>query len=599
MMNKLFSNKINDIPLNLKFLMIYVLCILIPIIGINVFFYQQNSDNIKIREQENLRKSMDRAAAELHSMIDESVAVSHSIEGDDSLNEVLDKTYDSPVSSYESYDSVLRNKLKRYMPVYPNILEIRIYTYNRSIQTGSNYFVINAAVEKSPWLEPILKQPGHAFRVVAYTEASGTTGPTKKMSVISDMDQGFSIVKPQYRKFLRIDLNVDKIYDILSRESDSLQLELVNEQNQVVAETGGRSKPVYDADMSDWETGNVFVSNLGTVSYVQGWKLIGRANNERITILLDEARRSILWLAVISTLIPSLLIFVMLRSYHYRIKKLARHMDRVRNERFDQVTLPEGKDEIGGLINTYNMMTRKINTLINDVYKLEIHQKSLEVERVRMEMNMLQSQMNPHFLFNTLNALLVVATKNGYKDVTEIIKSLSLLLRRLLRRADDLVPLKEELQFTLMYLQIEKFRFGDRFDYIVDIDPLANDVRVPIMSIQPLAENACKHGLQAIKGGGVVRIEARMSERGLTVSVTDNGIGMEQEALDRIQQAVRSEQAMEGHVGLRNVYRRLELFYHESVQFRMMNGPEGGLTVSYQIPLQQLEHNQTRPGAAS
>jgi Predicted signal transduction protein with a C-terminal ATPase domain len=593
------SNRINDIPLNLKFLMIYVLCILIPIIGINVFFYQQNSDNIRIREQENLRKSLDRAAAELHSMIDESVAVSHSIEGDDSLNEVLDKTYDSPVSSYDSYDSVLRNKLKRYMPVYPNILEIRIYTYNRSIQTGSNYYVINQAEENSPWLKPMLREAGHAFRVVAYSEISGTTTPSKKMSVISDMDQGFSIVKPDYRKFLRIDLNVDKIYDILTREKDSLSLQLVNENNQIVAETGDRSKPVYDADMTDWGKDDVFVSNLGTVSYVQGWKLVGRANNDRITSLLDESRRSILWLAVISTLIPSLLIFVMLRSYHYRIKKLARHMDRVRNERFDQVMLPEGKDEIGGLINAYNVMTMKINTLINDVYKLEIHQKSLEVERVRMEMNMLQSQMNPHFLFNTLNALLVVATKNGYKDVTEIIKSLSLLLRRLLRRADDLVPLKEELQFTLMYLQIEKFRFGDRFDYVVDIDPRASDIRVPIMSIQPLAENACKHGLQAIKGGGIVRIEARLSERGLTVSVADNGIGMEQEMLERLQQAVRSEQAMEGHIGLRNVYRRLELFYHECVQFRMMNSPEGGLTVSFQIPLQQLEHAQAKPSAVS
>ncbi|MGO4108334.1 sensor histidine kinase [Paenibacillus sp. YAF4_2] len=599
MMNRLFTNKINDIPLNQKFLMIYVFCVLIPIITINVFFYQQNSDNIRIREQENLRKSIDRAAAELHSMIDESVAVSHSIEGDDSLNEVLDKTYDSPVSSYDSYDSVLRNKLKRYMPVYPNILEIRIYTYNHSIQTGSNYFVINQAVEKSTWLEPMLKQSGHAFRVMVYTETSGATGSSKKISIISDMDQGFSVVRPEYRKFLRVDLNVDKIYDILTRESESLHLELVNEQNQVVAETGDRNKDVYAADDSDWGSSDVFVSNLGTVSYVQGWKLVGRANNDRITSLLDEARRSILWLAVISTLIPSLLIFVMLRSYHYRIKKLARHMDRLRNERFDQITLPEGKDEIGGLIHAYNLMTMKINTLINDVYKLEIHQKSLEVERVRMEMNMLQSQMNPHFLFNTLNALLVVATKNGYKDVTEIIKSLSLLLRRLLRRADDLVPLKEELQFTLMYLQIEKFRFGDRFDYVVDVDPLAMDMRVPIMSIQPLAENACKHGLQAIKGGGIVRIEARLSERGLMVSVTDNGIGMEQEELERMQQAVRSEHAMEGHVGIRNVYRRLELFYHESIQFRMLNGPEGGLSVSYQIPLQQLEQAQAKPGAAS
>lgn len=86
-----------------------------------------------------------------------------------------------------------------------------------------------------------------------------------------------------------------------------------------------------------------------------------------------------------------------------------------------------------------------------------------------------------------------------------------------------------------MYLQIEKFRFGERFNYVVDVDPHAMDMRVPIMSIQPLAENACKHGPQAIKGGGIVRIEAHLSERGLTVSVTDNGIGMEQEELERMQ----------------------------------------------------------------
>lgn len=590
-MRKLFFHKINDIPLSRKFLLIYLFCVLIPIITINVFFFRQISENIKIREEENLRKSIERAGAELHSMIDESVAVSHSIIGDEALKQALDTSYESAVDSYESYNSVLRNKLKRYTPVYPNILEIRIYTYNDTIQSGSNYFIIDEAVRKSAWLMQAERQ-GRPFRVETHMENSGVN-PGKRISVISNMDQGAII--PKYKKFLRIDLNVNKIYDILNRETNSLDLQLVDEQNRIVADgamgarDGGMLQP---ADPEAWDSEGVIVMELGEADYVKGWKLIATANNDRINGLLDDAMRSILWLAIISTLIPSLLIFVILRSYHYRVKKLSRHMEKVRNEKFDLILLPaEGRDEIGGLIRAFNVMTEKINTLVNDVYKLEIRHKSLEVERVRMEMNMLQSQMNPHFLFNTLNALLVVCTKNGYQDVTEIIKNLSLLLRRLLNRADDLVPLKEELQFTVMYLQIEKFRFGDRFDYIVDIDPLAMDVRVPIMSIQPLVENACKHGLQSIKSGGVIRIGATMSERGLQVTVTDNGIGITPEKLERLERAIRSEREMDGHVGIRNVYRRLELFYHESVQFRMSSEPEGGLSVSYQIPLLRLDKN--------
>lgn len=121
----------------------------------------------------------------------------------------------------------------------------------------------------------------------------------------------------------------------------------------------------------------------------------------------------------------SIFIYIMLRSYNYRVKRLARHMQKVTNEKFELIAIDEGRDEIGGLIHNFNRMTSRIHSLINDVYKLEIQSKNLEMERVRAELNFLQSQMNPHFLFNTLNAILVVCTKNKYNDVTDIIKSLS------------------------------------------------------------------------------------------------------------------------------------------------------------------------------
>ncbi|WP_274653863.1 sensor histidine kinase [Paenibacillus humicola] len=586
-----FFHHVNDIPLKYKFLLIYFLCVLLPIMTINLFFYQQNSANIRIREQDNLRKSIERASGELLGMIDESVALSHSIASDDSLYEALDRQYGSPVEYYDEYYSYLRDKLKRYMGAYPNILEIRIYTDNPTIQTGASYHVIGSVSRDLPWLGQ-LQQSDDNIMVVAYEEESGFN-PGKRISVVSKMKSYSSYAT--YQKYLRIDLNVGKIYGILNREIDSLQLRLVDGQNRLVATGDGaeqQNAPIVPNPPATAKPDTVMERTIGNLSYVKGWKLIGTADTRRVDGMLDDARRSIIWLAVVSTVIPSLLIFVILRSYHYRVKKLSRHMQKVRNERFDPIDLQEGRDEIGGLIRTFNMMTGKITSLINDVYKLEIRQKSLELERVRTELSMLQSQMNPHFLFNTLNALLVVCTKNGYSDVTEIIKNLSLLMRQLLSRADGLVPLKEELQFTSMYLQIEKFRFGSLFDFAFDVDPAALPLRIPRMSIQPLVENACKHGLQARKGDRLIRVSAKLTERALEIGVVDNGVGMDGETLRRIMSDARSERETEGHVGIRNVYRRLELFYEGNVRFLLSSEPGAGTEAGFQIPLSRLESNE-------
>lgn len=580
---------INDIPLKYKFLLIYLLCVLLPIVTINLFFYQRNSEDIKIREQDNLRKSIERASGELLGMIDESVALSRSIGSDDSIYEVLDRTYDSPSDYYEVYNGLLRDRLTRYMS--ENIVEARIYTSNPTILTGANYYVMDYSADEDFWIKPLQQSNGNII-VAAYYESTGFS-PGKRISVISKMNTYTSFSK--YPKYLRIDLNVDKINHILDRELDSLQLRLVDGRNRIVAASSG----LQTSDPSNPEellvqvpvaSGDYTIEHmLGDVSYAKGWKLTGIADTRRIDKLLKDAHRSIIWLAVISTVVPSLLIFIIFRSYHYRVKKLSRHMQKARNEKFELIDIQEGRDEIGGLIYTFNVMTGKITTLINDVYKLEIRQKSMELEQVRTELSMLQSQMNPHFLFNTLNALLIVCMKKGYCEVTEIISNLSLLMRQLLQSADGLVTLEEELQFTTMYLQIEKFRFGDQFDYHFEIDPASLSMKIPRMSIQPLVENACKHGLQVRKGNRLIHVTSKVSDRALEIKVVDNGVGMDDRKLQQLMERVRNDQDMEGHVGIRNVYRRLELFYHGHVRFLISSNPDNGTAAGFHIPLSKLE----------
>lgn len=535
-----------------------------------------------------MRKSIERATGELIGMLEEGVALSRSLAGDDQLYTALDHQYASPLDYYGEYNDLLRDRLTRYMS--PNIVEVSIYTDNASIQSGANYHVFHKSSNNLPWLNPLNQSEGNIL-VVAYNEPSGLY-PGKRISVVSKMNNYAAYSK--YAKYLKIDLNIDKMDSILNRELDSLQLHLVDDQNQVVAASAGIGDPnapiAQDPPLSSTfsSSGYAMERSIGDYSYVKGWKLVGIADTRRIDELLKDARNSIIWLAIISTMVPSLLIFIILLSYHYRVKKLSRHMEKVRNERFDLIDIKEGRDEIGGLIRTFNVMISKITSLINDVYKLEIRQKSLELERVRTELSMLQSQVNPHFLFNTLNALLVVCTKKGYTDVTEIIKNLSLLMRQLLSRVDDLVPLREELELTTMYLQIEKFRFGHLFNYSFDIDPQALSMRIPRMSIQPLVENACKHGLQARKDDRTIVVTAKLNERDLVVSVVDNGVGMERRKLQQLMEKVRSDAGMDGHIGIRNVYRRLELFYNGIVRFQLNSDPDKGTEAGFHIPLTKL-----------
>lgn len=204
----------------------------------------------------------------------------------------------------------------------------------------------------------------------------------------------------------------------------------------------------------------------------------------------------------------------------------------------------------------------------------------------------MQSQMNPHFLFNTLNAILVVCTKNNYSDVTDIIKSLSKLPRRLLSWKEDLVTLQEEMMFIDMYLKIEKFRFRDKFEYRFDLAEEALHYKIPKMSIQPLVENACKHGIQAVQGLGLVQIKAYVGDGRLRIVISDNGKGIEPGQLREMLVAVRSENASGSSIGIRNVYRRFELYYRDQVRFDISSKLHQGTEVSFAIPIKLLEHQE-------
>lgn len=593
-----FRSIINDIPIKSKFILIYVVGVMLPIIIINIAFLDRMTGIIKEREDQNLKISLERARKDIHDFIDGGVAVSHALYADKPLYETLDKTYESRIDFYEAFDERLRSRVTSYIPVNNQIQSITIFTENETIMPGGNYQVLNAISKNSEWYR-LWKSSTAPVMVAAYQAAQVNDSALNVpyLSVIEKMDNFDTY--GEYSKVLRIDIDLSKIYDVILRERDYLNLYLVNEHNQIIMSTGSGYRqpaadayPVFQLPQSEQDKA-VYIVPIGTASYVKGWKLVGVPQGIRLSSATREMQLHVGFIAIITTLFSLVFIYIMLQSYNYRVKRLSRHMQKVGNEKFDLIQIDEGRDEIGGLIRNFNMMTAQINSLINNVYKLEIQKKNLETERVRAELNFLQSQMNPHFLFNTLNAIMVVCTINNYSDVKEIIKYLSKLLRRLLSWKEDIVTLEEELMFLEMYLKIEKFRFRDKFEYELNIDSKALQYRIPKMSIQPLVENACKHGIQAVEGKGMVKVSALISDGYLRLFVQDNGKGMEPEKLSDLWASIQSENPPGTSTGIRNVYRRLVLYYDDLARFNMLSQPDQGTTLSIELPIRLLVHGDT------
>lgn len=198
----------------------------------------------------------------------------------------------------------------------------------------------------------------------------------------------------------------------------------------------------------------------------------------------------------------------------------------------------------------------------------------LEAQLARSQLEALRAQLQPHFLFNTLNAISMLARKGETDGAVRMLAGLSDLLRLALASVGQTeVPLRYELDFLERYLALQQIRFSDRLQVKMRISPEALDARVPSLVLQPLAENAVLHGLSPQNEGGLLEIGAERSGRDLVLSIRDTGLGLAPESERR-----------NGGVGLHNVRTRLAVLYPDAHRFTLENHPQGGTLAVVRIP---------------
>lgn len=253
--------------------------------------------------------------------------------------------------------------------------------------------------------------------------------------------------------------------------------------------------------------------------------------------------------------------------------------------------------EIDVLADGFKSMVSAINILIESIKrKAEVERqlknqqmKNLQVENLlkHTQIKMLQSQINPHFLFNTLNSIVQISIIEGAPETEKLIKSISELLRYNLRNIDRYVSLQEEIDVVKNYVYIQETRFEDRVKFKIEVEGNIEDIKVPSMTIQPLVENAFIHGIEPREDGGEIFIKAERLKDVCIILIQDNGCGIDEETLRKIN-SITDEVKHTGHatgIGIGNVVKRLQMLYEDNNIFYIESKVNEGTKVFLKIPI--------------
>lgn len=372
---------------------------------------------------------------------------------------------------------------------------------------------------------------------------------------------------------------VDNQGNILYTMDDSPKSIDNAEINKVLVNQSGKNNDIAVIDGRDCLI-NIFVSedtNWRYVTVTDYYQLTSYARNLSLIIVMT---------GVIILFVSVFISFKIANSIVAPIKKLQESMNLVKNEVFGKQIPVEEVDEIGQLKNTFNEMTNHIEYLVNRVLKEEVKEK-------QAKLNELQSQINPHFLYNTLDTINSLAILNDIPEISDVSIALSDIFKYAVKRDEKLVAVADEIQNLKNYFQIQKYRFGERINFKINIQESLMKNRLLRFSVQPLVENAILHGLDPKPEGGTIIIDGYCRKGVMYITVADDGIGVQPYRLEQIQRLLLSEDEIQGsgecsHIGLNNVNERLKIYFNGDAGLVFTSKYGKGSTSTIYFPVQNM-----------
>lgn len=593
-MNQLIR-ALDNIKIKNKLLMIYFVCVLFPIIIINFIFYKDIEVRIKKEKIVSLGNTIEQIKEEIEEAILEIGVLTNGYYVQKDIYEIMDKTYLTHLEFLDIYQANLKNMLFRDIPYYKQIQAVTIYTNNPTVLNSGGVQIVN--VES---IDNELFQYNKTRGDVMLGNRSWISTTVGEIALNKQQHKYVSIYRNldkykylgYYKKILRIDISYKVIQDMLINDNLDGDIYVVNQVGSIVVATN--SSPIA-TEAEGFKNFNEVKIKPGQFiieknSSIKGWKLIGVFDESQIYDAIRPVKYKVYIMSGISLLVATVCIWLISFSFYQRADDIAKHMRKLENEEFEIIENgQESKDELGHLIRSINQMSLKMKALIQNKYKMEIRNTKIELESRQAELNALQSQVNPHFMFNALEAIRFRSLAKNEKETAKMIKYMSKMFRKLITWNADWITVREEIEFIMEFLEIQKYRFDDELEFDIQVQEDSYEYKIPKMILQPLVENACIHGVEHVIGIRKIKVDVYVKEAFIYFSVIDNGIGIDEEKINLIIDHIHDSNYNGMAVGLRNVMRRLILYYEEESQFNIESKSGEYTKVTLVMPMREEE----------
>lgn len=577
----------NHIRLRDKMLILYFSCVFLPIVLTNVIFYNVTTGNVQKQRTQDITRAVEQMKNEFLNEVQDAISVSNVFYSDHLLNEIVEATYENPVDYIEAYNNYLRRILNSYGPIYYSLKAITVYVDNPTMLHAGGIAMITEDIKDTVWYKAIENNDSVSTVFVR----TGTDGMQDTFSIVRKMNN--YIPYNQREKILKIDLDSALISRLFTNLNLQGEMYLLNDQGRIEYTTHSAlnwaAEDIYYETIVQPKDAIEFHSDAISVGYLANWQVIGVVQESEVFEEVRKSRWLVIVLACINSIIPTAMIVWITRSLHTRLGLILRHMKKVKIQNFDLIKQTETRDEIGQLTGEFNRMTEQIKSLINDVYVADIQKKSLELQRRQAQLHALQSQINPHFLFNALETIRMRSLMKKEVETAKIIHQMAKIFRNSLVWNKDMTSIREEVEFIHCFLEIQKYRFGERLTYHVDADEDVLDCMIPKLTFLPFVENASIHGIEPLKNGGNIDIQIRKEQSHILFTLKDNGVGMDDLKLAQLHHYVESEPEMGDRIGIPNVIYRLKLYYGDDFDIRLDSIPGIGTRVLLWIPIPNHE----------
>lgn len=539
-----------------KMIVLYLLFGIIPMIGISIYTYTVNRDDVRIREKTEINRALENAAHNVEAEFENLFAVLNLIYVDKQIYHYLNKDYMDEDLRYHVEDRV-----SGMMLLYPEITGISIYSSNPALSRNSKYFFL--LDKHALWYEDTVNGTGETV----FWYAKKNDAADYEMMLLKELNLYGT---EDAHHVLKLELSENIFEELLNNQREDV-MQFVLDKNGVIIEGDKKewisknAKDLYDPERMSVTWGPV--EPVGWMCALVDNEIVGREirrNASRVFLLC-------LFLSTIAFMCIYKTIVILLKR---RMECMEQGMAAVGCGDLSYRIPEMGTDEIGRIAKSINQMVEELNLVIEKSYE-----KELALRKIKSDL--LQEQVTPHFLYNALSMISSMALKSGNQKEAELIQCLSDFYRITLNQGKEFLTVGEELQVMESYLKIQNARFGQMIKVEYTVQPEVLECRMLKLLFQPMVENAIYHGREEEMDSLNIGIKIFHKADNLVFEIIDDGMGMKREQLYELQESIQNDS---GNFGLRNVNARIRNYYGDAYGLYVESEYGFGTRVTIEIP---------------